>query len=484
MKSSYQKKEQIVVQTTKGNAPSQNLLNRYLHQVGLHQQLTAKQEYLLSVEMNDQKSKIFKHYISHSFGRQEILSIISEILHQKRPIYTLFYGYNNIVEFNQKNEITLEEWYTGLSQANQQKNVALFTHYMNHFPFNISAIFELRNRFQEYAYRYVAPLNEIKRLLIRHQAWQQCAPLFAGHQMVDPFKLTRLITRLKLDAKTSEILKKKIALYHRTIAFLYECSQMGLEQFNRFLREVKPLYRKIEQLRHVIIQANLRLVISIAKRYLYRGLTLEDLIQEGNIGLIKSIDRFDYSKGTKLSTYATWWIKQTICRSLEEKVRTIRLPSHVVELLTRIHRFIKSYKEKKGDIPTHRQILLALKIKKSDLHLYHSVNRDVLSLDATIFDGENQVYNIVPNSNIDTPEEASHKAILSEKISLWLSRLDPKEERVLKLRFGLDNMVQKTLEEIGKEFSLTRERIRQIELSALQKLRRMGFTQEIGAFWE
>lgn len=231
---------------------------------------------------------------------------------------------------------------------------------------------------------------------------------------------------------------------------------------------------KYDIAREKLITANLRLVVSVAKRYATINSTMHllDLIQEGNMGLMRAIDKFDYHKGFKFSTYATWWIRQSIVRAIGDQSRTIRIPIHVVETKNRYNRAKRQLIQDYGREPTYEELseYLGLSVKKvQELENYGS---DLVSLDGTINEeGDCTLEEMLPDKSVDSPEEYTLKKKLSEEINKCLSKLTPREETVLRMRFGLDDGSPKTLEEVGKVFDVTRERIRQIEAKALRKLK-------------
>ncbi|MDG1860791.1 MAG: RNA polymerase sigma factor RpoD, partial [SAR324 cluster bacterium] len=266
---------------------------------------------------------------------------------------------------------------------------------------------------------------------------------------------------------------------------MIELTTLSLDDFNLEIKSLKQVERKVKSAKSQLVEANLRLVISIAKKYTNRGLQFLDLIQEGNIGLMKAVDKFEYRRGYKFSTYATWWIRQSITRAIADQARTIRIPVHMIETINKLSRISRAKVQELGREPTADELSEDLGMPLYKVRKVLKIAKEPISLDTPIGDDEDsQLKDFIADEHVRDPGEATVSSNMGERTREALKTLTKREENVLRLRFGIDSIKDHTLEEVGQDFDVTRERIRQIEAKALRKLRHPTRSKLLKSFYE
>ena len=278
---------------------------------------------------------------------------------------------------------------------------------------------------------------------------------------------------------------EKIELNRKSIATMIDWTTLSLEDFESEVKNLKHVERRVKSAKSQLVEANLRLVISIAKKYTNRGLQFLDLIQEGNIGLMKAVDKFEYRRGYKFSTYATWWIRQSITRAIADQARTIRIPVHMIETINKLSRISRAKVQELGREPTADELSEDLGMPLYKVRKVLKIAKEPISLDTPIGDDEDsQLKDFIADEHATDPGEATVSSNMGEKTRDALKTLTKREENVLRLRFGIDSAKDHTLEEVGQDFEVTRERIRQIEAKALRKLRHPTRSKLLKSFYE
>jgi RNA polymerase primary sigma factor len=335
--------------------------------------------------------------------------------------------------------------------------------------------------------------EDIEKCRIRTQAYLR--RLHCRHNIIEDFGevilraydrflvLEREINELIPRAERNKFAGQKLAAARRRLAKRELAAGRSLDDFKKDVRMLQRWMDKSQEAKREMVESNLRLVISIAKKYTNRGLSFLDLIQEGNMGLMKAVEKFEYRRGYKFSTYATWWIRQAVTRAIADQARTIRIPVHMIETINKVLRGAKKLMMETGREPTPEELAIELGITPERVREIYKIAQHPISLQAEVGDGgESQFGDFLEDTGADSPAEATGYSILKDKMNEVLSTLTERERKVLIQRFGLLDGKPKTLEEVGMEFNVTRERIRQIEAKALRKMRHPTRSKQLKAF--
>lgn len=307
--------------------------------------------------------------------------------------------------------------------------------------------------------------------------------------LIDPEELNEIsndVSRFSTAEEMTKILAQEgLPVEDPVRMYLKEIGQIPLLDLDTETELARKMYEGAEDAKNRLVESNLRLVVSIAKRYMGKGMVLLDLIQEGNLGLMKAVEKFDYTKGYKFSTYATWWIRQAISRAIADQSRTIRIPVHMVETIHKVSRSQRQLLQEYGREATSDEIAADIGMNADKVREIMKISQDPVSLETPIGEADDShLSDFIPDDDTPTPVDEASYHILREQLGEVLHTLTPREEMVLKLRFGLVDGRTRTLEEVGQEFNITRERIRQIEAKALRKLRHPSRSKRLKDYLE